>query len=175
METLQSFEKIEEVNIAFFHPDDLSCELFFKEPGYDNIPSGEDIPEFSEALITLEDGTIYLLSKGYDAEGSSPQWGGYRLNDKLTIEQGVDPTLWPGNGSLWKELKNHNIDMGTDGTLMDALSVIEKRQTMKVVDVHRSILECQVCGKRVFASIEPDNEGQYYSGSYECPNGCQFE
>jgi hypothetical protein len=44
-----------------------------------------------------------------------------------------------------------------------------KRGTTRLVDASTGRMECEVCGMVWWASIRPLSNGNYYRGSWQCP------
>ena len=46
---------------------------------------------------------------------------------------------------------------------------------MKLIDPNTGEMECKVCGARHYARVKPDSGGNFYRGSWQCPNGCKLD
>ena len=49
------------------------------------------------------------------------------------------------------------------------------QKIMKLIDASTGLMECKVCGSQHVASIRPNSNGNYYRGSWQCINKCQFD
>lgn len=67
---------------------------------------------------------------------------------------------------------------------MGFISLISKelimKKVMRLIDSTTGLMECKVCGKRVFAKIQSryerlDGKSQFYRGSWQCLNGCKIQ
>ena len=46
-------------------------------------------------------------------------------------------------------------------------------KVMKLINENTGLMECQICGARHNAQIQPG--GKYRRGSWQCPKGCKIE
>lgn len=49
------------------------------------------------------------------------------------------------------------------------------KKVMKILDATTGLMECKVCKARHFANIQPQSNGKYKRGSWQCRNGCKIE
>lgn len=47
--------------------------------------------------------------------------------------------------------------------------------TMLLIDNNTGHMRCSVCGSEHYASIQPNRNGNYYRGSWNCVNKCRKE
>lgn len=53
------------------------------------------------------------------------------------------------------------------------------KKVMKLIDPNTGLMECKVCGKRHYASLQSghdrkDGVTRYYRGSWQCINKCKL-
>lgn len=48
------------------------------------------------------------------------------------------------------------------------------KKVMKLVNRATGEMECKVCGARHFANIQPNSNGNFYRGAWQCENGCKL-